>query len=137
MFHGQTLQASDYRQGTEICVVQSSENIRPPADGRPERSDLLSVEGADLCLVATAATRGFPVHLDQPVMAAQGLIVAGVANGSGSRSPLPRALVGILTTAAVIPRVEIGIRTGFFGFVRHNRGHAIGSAVIVRALGLR
>src|SRR5438045_3046473 len=52
-------------------------------------------------------------------------------------SPFPRAFIGVLCAAGVIPSVEVGIADRLLRLVRHDRSHAVGAAVVVGAGGLR
>src|SRR5581483_7148166 len=94
---------------------------------------LLVVDRPTLELIAAAPAGILPIHLDQPIVAAQGLVVPAAADAAGGGSEFPRALVGIFIATAVIPRVEIGIRNSLLTLVRHDGRHAIRAAVTVRA----
>ena len=66
-------------------------------------------------LVTTTLAGVFPIHLDQPVLAAERLVVGSVADRTRSRAELPGTLVGIFCAAGVIPGVQIGVGDGLLG----------------------
>src|SRR6266478_748565 len=96
----------------------------------------MSIERSTLGLVAATPAGVLPVHLDQPVMSTEGLIVGVVADRAGGGSELPGALVSVLRAAAVVPGVEIGIRNSLLRLVRHDGRHAVRTAVAIRTRGL-
>src|SRR5215475_12685837 len=108
-------------------------NKKPSAftDGPCPSLGLPRVERPTLALVATASARVLPVHLDQPVMAAERLVIGAVPDRAGRWPEFPRAFVGVFLAAAVVPGIEIGIRNGLLGLVRHDRRHAIGPTVAI------
>src|SRR5215471_433100 len=90
-------------------------------------------------LNAAAAVGVFPVLLDHPVIAAEGLVefgssriacrraaVAAVA-GRG-RAEVEIALVRVLLAGAVEPRVQVRIGDGFFLFVSQDVDQAVSAA---------
>src|SRR6267378_846952 len=119
----------------DAVASTSSKEKAARLPGRPlaPARTLEIVERSAFGLVATAAARVLPVHLDQPVMTAKSLVVGAAANRAGSRSEFPRTLVGIFIAAGVVPRVEIRIRDGLFRLMCHDRRHAVRTAVAVGA----
>src|SRR5215467_15233705 len=91
-------------------------------------------------MLNTAAAVGvFPVLLDHPVIAAEGLVefgpsgiasrrasVAAVAGRGGAEVEV--ALVRVLLAGAVEPRVQVGIGDGFFLFMGEDVDQAVSAA---------
>src|SRR5947209_11494572 len=59
-------------------------------------SYLIGVERSTQCLVAPATAAVFPVHLDQPVVRTERLVVPTIADGAVDRPEFPGAFIGIL-----------------------------------------
>src|SRR6185312_12571132 len=86
---------------------------------------LVGEERAAQGLVTTAAAAGFPFHLDQPIVAAKGLVEMGAVAGNRRRPKLEVALVRVFIAAGIKPGVQVWIGDGFFGLVRDHVSHAV------------
>src|ERR1041385_7946784 len=97
-------------------------------DGQNRLRELVGKERTAQGLVATAAAAVFPFHLDEPVMAAKGLVEMGAIAGNRRGTELEVALVRVFVAAGIKLGVQIGISDGFFGFVSDHIGHAVRAA---------
>src|SRR5215831_8100900 len=94
-------------------------------------------ERATESLVAAAAAAVFPIHLDEPVKAAQSLIELRTIACSGCGTEAEVALIRIFLSGVVEPGIQIRIGDGLFGFMPNHVGHAVRATVVVRCCGLR
>src|SRR6478752_1746268 len=91
------------------------ETVRRTGRSLVASNELVGEERAAQGLVATAAAAVFPFHLDQPAVAAKGLVDVGAIGNNRRRTKLEVALVGVFLAAGVKPGVEVGVGDGFFG----------------------
>ena len=83
----------------ETLPHKRAQRILRWARGKIRQSDRLEfVEGAALDLVTTTLAGVFPVHLNEPIVRAEGLIVGAMAQGSMQGPELPSALVCIFSS---------------------------------------
>src|SRR5262249_10630874 len=94
-------------------------------------------ERATESLVAAAAAAVFPIHLDEPVKAAQSLIELRTLACSGCGTEAEVALIRIFLSGVVEPGIQIRIGDGLFGFMSNHVGHAVRATVVVQYWGLR
>jgi hypothetical protein len=102
----------------------------------------LVIELAAQCFVATAAAAVVPLHLDQPIVGAEGLVVGAVSERTRDRPELPGAFVRALVARRVIPVVQVWIGDHFGGPVqrpyhRHRRRRSGVTVCISQADGQR
>ena len=108
-----------------MLIVIKSRPARRTAVNISVMSEKLPAEN----LRAAAAAPVLPIHLDHPIMTAEGLIeLCSITRGSG-RPKTEIAFVGVLFTAVIEPGVQIGVGNRLLCFVSNNVRHAICSAL--------
>src|SRR5215467_15074901 len=105
-------------------MIDSSQRENPPAEaGGFSKGDW--IRGLWKMLYATAAVGVFPVLLDHPVVAAEGLVEFGSSGGARRRAAVAAiagrgraevevALVRVLLAGVIEPRVQVRIGDSFF-----------------------
>src|ERR1051326_1590329 len=91
-------------------------------------ASLVGEERSAQGLVATAATAVLPLHLDHPVVAAEGLVELRAIRGRLRGTEFEVALVRILVAAGIKPGIQVGISDGFFGLMGDDVGHSVRAA---------